>query len=394
MAKRKNTKGQTRAAGKVAFLMSDQAKDVFCIPGYTRLDRCPEIIAAVLRIAELIGSMTIHLMSNTDAGDVRIVNELSRRIDIEPMPNMTRMTWMQAIVKNLLLEGSGNSIVVPHTYNGMLQSLEPISASRVGFEAIGYRDYKVTIDGKTRDPESVLHFVYNPDPIYLWKGVGLTVPLTELAKNLKQAQVTTNGFLASEWKPSIIVRVDGLVDEFSDPAGREKLAQSYLKPKTPGEPWIIPAELMSIDQVKPLTLKDLAISDTVQLEKRTVAALLGVPAFLLGVGEYKKDEWNSFIQNKIRPLALILQQEMTKKLIMSDRWYLQFNVWSLIDYDLKAISDVLLAGSDRGFVNGDEWRDRVNLAPAGLNEYRVLENYIPWEMSGLQSKLNGGQSNE
>lgn len=385
--KRQIQTGQQRATGKVAFMMSDCPTDIFCVPGYTRLDRCPEIVAAVLRIAELIGSMTIHLMSNTENGDVRIINELSRRIDIEPMPNMTRMTWIQGIIKNLLLEGSGNSIVIPHTYQGRLQSLEPISASRVGFQAIGYRDYKVTIDGKPRDPESLLHFVYNPDPIYLWKGLGLTVPLRELARNLKQAQVTTNGFLSSEWKPSIIVRVDGLVDEFSDPSGRAKLAESYLNPKKPGEPWIVPAELIDIEQVKPLTLKDLAIDDTIKLEKRTVAALLGIPAFLLGVGEYNKDEWNSFIQNKIRVLALILQQEMTKKLIISDKWYLQLNVWSLMDYDLKAISEVLLAGSDRGFVTGDEWRGRVNLSPAGLNEYRVLENYIPWDMSGLQKKL-------
>lgn len=387
MAKSKKKNGQTRAAGKVAFLVSDAAKDVFCIPGYTRLDRCPEIIAGVMRIAELIASMTIYLMNNTDAGDARIKNELSRRIDIEPMPNMTRMTWMTAIIKNLFLEGSGNSIVVPHTWNGMLQSLEPISASRVGFQAIGYRDYKVLIDGKPRDPESVLHFVYNPDPLYMWKGVGLTVPLTELAKNLKQAQVTTNGFLSSEWKPSLIVRVDALTEEFSSPDGRDKLIQDYIRPKRPGQPWIIPSELMEVEQIKPLTLKDLAIDDTIQIQKRTVAAILGVPAYLLGVGEYNKAEWNSFIQNKIRPLALMLQQEMTKKLIISDRWYLQFNVWSLFDYDLKAISDVLLAGSDRGFVNGDEWRDRMNLAPAGLNEFRVLENYIPFDMSGLQKKL-------
>jgi len=38
-------------------------------------------------------------------------------------------------------------------------------------------------------------------------------------------------------------------------------------------------------------------------------------------------------------------------------------------------------------VNGDEWRARINLTPAGLTEYRVLENYIPTDMSGKQKKL-------
>jgi hypothetical protein len=58
-----------------------------------------------------------------------------------------------------------------------------------------------------------------------------------------------------------------------------------------------------------------------------------------------------------------------------------------MDYDLKATSDILLAGADRGYVCGDEWRTRMNLSPAGLKEYKVLENYIPYEDSGKQKKL-------
>ena len=104
-------------------------------------------------------------------------------------------------------------------------------------------------------------------------------------------------------------------------------------------------------------------------------------------GTYSRDEWNNFVQTKLRAIALGIQQELTRKLILSPSWYVRFNVWSLMDYDLKSISDVLLAGSDRGFVNGDEWRDRVNMAPAGLTEYRVLENYIPADMAGSQKKL-------
>lgn len=358
-----------------------------CCPGYTRLSDNPEIQTACLRIAELIGSMTIYLMANTDKGDERIINELSRRIDIAPNGNMTRSTWMTAIVMNMLLYGKGNAIVVPHTYNGTIQSLEPIAASRVSFEPIGYRDYRVLIDGVSRDPDNLLHFVYNPDPVYLWKGQGATVTLKDVANNLKQAQKTENAFLASEWKPSIIVKVDALVDEFSSPEGRQKLIDSYINPQTPGAPWLIPSEQFSVEQVKPLTLADLAINDTITLDKKTVAAVIGVPAYLLGVGEFNRDEWNNFVQTKVKAIATNIQQELTRCLILSPKWYLMLNYWSLMDYDLKAVSDILLAGSDRGFVNGDEWRDRMHMPPAGLKEYKVLENYIPYDMSGNQEKL-------
>lgn len=383
---RANQRRDATPASSVAVWLNDGD---LCCSGYTRLSDNPEIMTGCLRIAELIGSMTIYLMSNTDQGDVRVVNELSKMIDITPNGTMTRMQWMTAIVMNLLLYGKGNSIVVPHTYEGILRSLEPIAASRVAFSPVGasYRDYRVMIDGNERDPASVLHFVYNPDPTYLWKGRGVTAALRDIANNLKQAQKTENAFMASEWKPSIIVKVDALTDEFSSPEGREKLLESYVKPSRTGEPWLIPADQFQVEQVRPLSLADLAIKDTVELDKRTVAAVLGVPAFLLGVGEYSAAEWNNFIQTKVRAIALSIQQELTRVLITSPKWYLQLNFWSLLDYDLKSTSDILLAGADRGYVNGDEWRDRMHMAPAGLKEYKVLENYIPADMSGQQKKL-------
>lgn len=382
----KRAKEERTQQGGIAFIM-DSCESI-CVPGFTPLDQVPEIMTACRRIAELIGSLTIHLMSNTDRGDIRIKNELSRLIDVNPMPNMTRSTWITAIVMNLLLYGSGNSIVVPKTYKGFLQYLEPISASRVSFEAIGYKDYKVLIDGKAKSPESVLHFVYNPDKWYLWKGRGVTVSLRDLAKSLKQADKTKQAFLSSEWKPSIIVKVDALTEEFSTPAGREKLLESYAKPARTGEPWLIPAEQFQVEQVRPLTLGDLAVNDSVNIDKRTVAAILGVPPFLLGVGEYNKDAWNSFVQNTIRPIAVAMQQELTKKLILSPNWYLKFNVRSLMDYDLNTITRVYGELRKQGVVDGNEVRDAVGLSPRdGLDELVMLENYIPVSKLGDQLKL-------
>ena len=363
--------------------------DEICCAGYTTLDQCPEVVAGCSKIAELIASITIHLMSNTKDGDVRVVNELSRKIDINPEKHMTRSTWMHGIVMDMLLYGKGNAVVIPHTYKGYLQNLEPIAASRVSFnEKNGYRDYTITVDSKkTYSPGNVLHFVYNPDKTYKWKGQGIQVVLRDLADNLKQAGKTEKAFMASNWKPSIIVKVDALTEEFSSPEGRQKLLESYIKSQTPGEPWLIPSEQFEVVQVKPLTLSDLAIADTVELNKRTIAAILGVPPFVLGVGQYNKNEYNAFIQGKVMSVVKSITQEMTKKLILSDSWYLTGNVWSLLDYSLEEMSNVLLSGADRGYVCGDEWRDRLHMDPAGLKEFKVLENYIPVDKIGDQKKL-------
>ena len=150
---------------------------------------------------------------------------------------------------------------------------------------------------------------------------------------------------------------------------------------------MIPSEAFDVTEVRPLSLQDLALRDTVELDIKTIAMVIGVPAFLLGVGDFNRDEWNNFIQTKVRAIAMIIQQEMTRALILSPKWYLQLNFWSLMDYDLQSVSSILLAGADRGYVCGDEWRDRMHMAPAGLKEYKVLENYIPYEDSGKQKKL-------
>ena len=365
--------------------------DLSCA-GYVSLDQNPEILTACRRIAQLIGATTIYLMNNTADGDKRIVNELSRAVDIEPMPNMTRSTWMESIIMTLLLYGRGNAVVVPHTWKGLLQSLEPIAADRVSFSPVGNsrRDYKVLIDGVPKDPANLCHFVYNPDKVYLWKGRGIDVSLRDLADNLKQARHTEKAFMSSEYKPSIIVKVDALTDEFASAEGRQKLLDSYVKPARTGEPWLIPAEQFQVEQVRPLSLADLAISDTVTIDKRAVAAIIGVPPYMVGVGEYNADEYNAFIKNVIMPLCKSIAAELTKKLLINPAWYWQFNTWSLIDYDMEKISSLLLQGADRGFINGDEWREKLHLSPVGLKEYKVLENYIPYDKSGDQQKLNGG----
>ena len=185
-------------------------------------------------------------------------------------------------------------------------------------------------------------------------------------------------------------------DQFASPEGRDKILEEYIRMDGAGKPWIIPGEQIDVETIKPLSLADLAISDTVEVDKRTVAAVLGVPAFLLGVGDYNQKAWNAFVQNTVRPIALGIAQEMTKKLIMSPQWYLRFNILSLMDWDLSTISTVFGQLSDRGFVCGNEVRDRIGLNPVdGLDEFRVLENYIPFDMAGLQSKLiQGGNSDE
>ena len=372
---------------KPALVIRSGVKDLHC-EGYVNLEDNPEIISGVLRIAQLIGSLTIHLMKNTEDGDERIINELSRMIDITPAPGLTRQKFIEFVVKTMLLRGRGNAVVLPHTRAGYLKRLEPIAADRVSFDPVGYSDYRIIIDGREFKPNEVLHFTYNPDSLYPCLGKGINTSIQTIADGLKQAQETKKGFLSSEYKPSMIIKVDAMDENFSDPQKRSIILDDYIETTGAGRPWVIPAEQFDIETVKPLTLNDLAIAEDVELDKRTVAAILGVPPFVLGIGEYDQSEWNNFVKNTVGPLCVGIQQEMTNKLIISPEWFLKFNTLSIMDWDIKTITEVFTALNDRGIVDGNEVRNRLGMSPReGLSELVRLENYIPTDMAGNQNKL-------
>jgi len=393
MSKKRKPNNQSRDAPQkrsMVWLCSPDAYDILVTNGYTKLANCPEVKMCVDIYADLISNMTIYLMQNTDRGDVRVKNELSRKLDIEPNKWMTRKAFIYNLVWTLMLEGNGNQVTYPrYTADGYLENLEPLKPSQVTF--VDTADgYIIRYGDKTFSPDEVLHFVINPNPERPWVGTGYKVVLRDIVKGLKQATATKQALLESP-APSIIVKVDGLTEEFASKEGRKKLSEQYLDASENGRPWFIPAEAFSVEQVKPLTLNDLAIAKNIELDKRTVAGIFGVPPFLVGVGSFDREEYNNFIGSRILGKAKAIEQELTRKLLYSPDLYWRFNPRSLYSYSLQ---DIVSAGSamvDRMAMRRNEWRDWIGMSPdPEMDELLALENYIPASMLGQQKKLIGG----
>lgn len=383
-------KKQKRSSAGTYLCNGSGWEEILC-SGYTSLSKNPEIMAGVNKIADLISSMTIHLMGNTANGDVRIRNELSKKIDIYPNPFMTRKTFISVIIRTLMLEGRGNAVVMPKTKDGLLDSLNPIEPSKITYQKrVDAFGYDIQINGKKYNPESLIHFVINPEPENPYVGTGYQTTLQDIADNLKQAQATKKGFMESKWKPSMVIKVDGMVEEFSSQEGRDAILQSYLDCNEAGKPWLIPAEQFDIKEIRPLSLNDIAITDSVKLDKCTVASILGVPAFVLGEGSYNADEWNNFINTRIRPLCKMMEQELTRKLLLNPKWYFRFSSNSLLSYDIETLSKVGNANFKSGILTGNEVREMLGYSPKeGLDKLIMLENYIPLDKIGDQKKLEG-----
>lgn len=365
---------------------------ILCGDGYKPVTSCPEVQMCAGVYADLISCMTIHLMQNTDQGDVRIKNELAKKLDISPNKDMTRSTFMSLLVSTLILHG--NQVTIPRYSGELLEELQPVKPSMVSFRQDG-ESYRVRAGGREYNPDEVLHFLIRPDPEQPWQGQGFQVALADVVRSLRQTNATKEAIMKNP-VPSVIVKVNGLLEELNNKDGRKKLRDQYLDDSEAGKPWMIPAETIDVEQVKPLTLNDLAIEKSLELDKKAVAAMMGVPSFLVGVGEFKREEFNWFVSTRVMAVAKSIEQELTKKLLYSPELYWRFNYRSLLNYDIGELVNAGKEMVDRMALRRNEWRDWLGFAPdPDMDELLALENYIPADRLGDQGKLvGGGESDE
>lgn len=383
-----------RDAPRTVGVVTQTDWDLLFAGGYVPLYSCPEVAMCVDAIADLVSNMTLRLMRNTDTGDVRVVNGLSRAIDIMPNAYQNRKAFVYNIVSTLLTVGNGNCVVVPKfDADGNLLSLMPARPSSVMFDDLPDGGYRIRVGQTVYSPDEVLHFAINPDPERPWIGRGRSVSLSSIVDCINQANATKTALQKSP-APSIVMKVDGLTEDLSTRDGRQKMIDRFVDANDKGVPWIIPAETMELQQVKPLTVSDLAIKENLELDIKRIAGIYRVPAFMVGVGDFNRDEYDNFITTTVMSIAQVIEQELTRKLLYSPDYHITFNPRSLHSY---SITELVSAGKelvDRMAMRRNEWRDWLGLSPdEDMEDLLALENYIPADRLGDQKKLKGEGEN-
>ena len=387
---RKNNRSPTDVKQRGCFFM--KFNDEIVPAGYISLADNEEVKKCTHIIADLVSNMTIMLLENGKNGDIRIKDELSKKIDVKPNRYMTRKNFIYRLVTELIQ--SGNCVVHPQHDGDLLDNLDFLPGCT--FTASGW-SYNINYGGKILNPNDCLHFVFSPDVNYPFQGRGIYPLLRKTIEDMAQEQNTKTGFLKSKWKPSIIVTVNSDIEELQDKDKRSKILNSYTETTEAGEPWLIPSGEVDVKTINPLTLKDLAILEGMTFDIRKVARAFGIPPFMLGIGEFNREEYNNFISTVIMSYAQIIQQEMTNKLLYSGSRYFKFNPKSLLQYNLTEKMTFVKDMVSGGMLNRNEGRNEFDYSPVddeGMNDYIVLENYIPVSKVADQEKLKGGDENE
>lgn len=403
--------------------------------GWSNLSNRPEVIAGVDKIANLVASLTIKIMENqvddkgNKLGDKNVNNGLAAKLDQAPNSFMTRNAFIKNLIYTLYLNGDGNAICIVDLHKGNLtkyiddikngrenyiENIVPVEPSKVFFyrtdeyyEKKGITSpYYITINGKVIDPRNVLHFRIGADPEFIYKGTGPRVPLSTVSGKLARIDALEKEYLTNAYFPSFILKWNaysgGTESERKEFASKlDKIFKGWNKDRKPGDILNVPNMDANIEQVKPMSLNDLAIKDSKELSNKTVASLLGVPLFIIdGSNKYDNDEYNQFIKSTIVPLSQMISQELTNKLVINHNQYIKLDCAKLYKYDAAEIAmykNLVTTGA----ITRNELRDKIGMEPSdneGMNDFIALENYIPVDKLGDQKKLyqdeGGDKSNE
>lgn len=356
---------------------------------YTSFSELPEIKTCIRIISDTLSNATIKLFENRENGDIRIKDGLAKKIDIAPFSSTIKKHFIYYIVENLIIYGNAYAIIELTNKEQYVADLVPVPTNSVN----RLNDGSYLIDNLKYSSDEILHFMINPKSTDIFKGTGYKVDIKKIADNIQSVNNIRNKYYKNEYFPNLVISVDGDDDIFTQ--SKDKLDEMFFSATKGSKAIYVPSNLAQVNAIKPLSLNDLAVNDSVEIDKKTIANLFGVPTFLLGVGTFNQEEYNLFINVVISSFANAIEQELTKKILWSGQRYFKFDINKLYYTTYKERSEVGKLLYSAGLMTGNEVRNQLNLSPLNeLNELLILENYIKVADVDKQKKLKGGETDE
>lgn len=222
--------------------------------------------------------------------------------------------------------------------------------------------YRVDENGKetTINNDNILHFRFlSEDGIF---GINPIEALYSELNNIWHGKTTLNNSYRNNLNidkviESTISNYNSTTAKTSIEELRKEYSGSFNSKKTP----VLPAGF-KVTPIQSSSIQDAEILQSLEMSKRDIAALYGVPLNLIGLdgGSYASIEQNSlnFKVNTLQPIARMYRQELESKLLMYNELdegiSIEFNLSAIVETDMTTRINYLKTLSGMGVISAND----------------------------------------
>ena len=336
------------------------------------------VYACVRLLAESVAQLPLHLyrVSDHDGQEKAKDHPLYKILYREPNPEMTRFSYIEAVMTHLLLWGNSYSQIIRDGKNNVL-GLYPLLPENVEIDRTEsgelyyiYHAYTNEVPGeKNKDVifqrDEVLHI-----PGLSFNGLVGFSPIAMMKNALGTTMAVEkygSAFFKNGAQPAGVLEHPGVL---KDPQKiRDNWTRAYGGPGNAHKVAVLEEGM----QYKPISLppEDSQFLSTREFGVEEICRIFRVPPHL--VQDLKRSTFNniehqgiSFVQYTLMPWLARIEQAIVKDLLMEDEkelFFPKFNVDGLLRGDYKSRMDGYSIGISTGIISPNEARRKENMPP-------------------------------
>jgi HK97 family phage portal protein len=352
--------------------------------------RVSTVYACVRLIVGTIGGMPLRIYERTPTGRMEVQSDLWYLLNEQPCANFTAVTMWEWVLKCQLLRGDGFVQIIRDRRGKPIQ-LVPLNPDRVKPELVGGRLFYAVlpVEGKAYglDQDDMLHF-----PGFGFDGVsGMSVIKFAAFQSIGIALAAdgfSGKFFANGATPKHLITSPKKLDEDQVDELRRTYSERYTGPENAGKPMVLTQGL----DIKELSLSaaDAELLETRKYQVIDICRGFGVPPFMVGAQETTTSFGSGiehmtlgFTKFTCQPLLTRIQQEVNRKLFLTEKYFVEHDMDSLLRGDSKAEGEYLRQAI--GGSQGPGW-----LTP---NEVRRIKNMPPIDGGHVRYEPKSGTPN-
>lgn len=327
------------------------------------------VYSAISAISDTISTLPLNLYHKfDDKREIAYEHYLEKLIKFSPNEYFTQTTFIEAIVKSMLVYGNAFIYPIKQRNNQIvrLELLDPTNITIFSYEKTPFYNYT----SKDASLRLELNELINI-PYFSFDGLNGLSPISACKATLELSKVVENQGIKFYKNGAFPSGVLELPNELSDEAYL-RLSKSWHRAYS-GNNLYKTAILESGAKYNPIAIanKDAQYVELKQFQISDIARIFNIPAHKIGdlthatFSNIEQQELNYAIQT-IRPLITKIESFLNKGLLLEnerEEYYFKFNLSAMLRGDVKSRFESYMLGRNMGVYSVNEIRRLEELNP-------------------------------